>query len=172
MTILARLRIERAVQSYDLWLDLQGAPGRRRRELRRELRANLTDAAATLGARTAVRNLGSIRAMALGALPQDPARARWSVGAVAGVGASALVAVAVLLSGLAWIEGATAVDPRASVSGGLPWFPGSELAYAPVGSGIAVELGLGWAPLAAFALTFVLVAQPWRSLRPRRTAGA
>lgn len=41
-----RLRVENAVFSYSFWLDLRGIAGRRRRDLRRELRANLQDAAA------------------------------------------------------------------------------------------------------------------------------
>ena len=64
MNILDRARIVGATPSYDLWLDLAGVPGRRRRELGRELRANLGDAAALVGSRKAVRNLGSIREMA------------------------------------------------------------------------------------------------------------
>jgi hypothetical protein len=44
MNILDRARILRATVSYDLWLDLAGMPGRRRRDLRWELGVNLGDA--------------------------------------------------------------------------------------------------------------------------------
>lgn len=54
MNVLDRVRIERAVLGYDWWLDLRGTPWRRRRDLRSELRANLRDAAAHIGARAAV----------------------------------------------------------------------------------------------------------------------
>lgn len=164
MNALARLQLERAVQSYDLWLELRGTPRKRRRALRHELRANLTDAAATVGARTAVRNLGSTRAMAAAAVEPNPAHPRWSVGAVAGVSALMLVAVTLTFSAMAWVEGVMATDPTRGVTGGLPWFPGSELAYDPLASGFAFGLGFGWAPLVAFTITFLLVAQPWRPL--------
>jgi len=56
VNILDRARIVGATVSYDLWLELAGVPGRRRRDLRRELRANLRDATALVGSHTAVRN--------------------------------------------------------------------------------------------------------------------
>ena len=49
MSLIDRFRRENAVQQYDFWLDLRAVPMRRRRELRRELRANLTEASADVG---------------------------------------------------------------------------------------------------------------------------
>jgi hypothetical protein len=57
-----RLRIERAVWRLD-WL-AQDLPGRTRRSMRRDLRANLRAAAADVGAAQAIRNLGSLHQVA------------------------------------------------------------------------------------------------------------
>lgn len=58
LTWIGRLRIERAVWRLD-WL-VQDLPGRTRRGIRRDLRANLRAAAADVGAAQAIRNLGSL----------------------------------------------------------------------------------------------------------------
>lgn len=67
VNIVDRARIIGATVSYVLWLDLADVPGQRRRDLRRELRANLGDATALVGSREAVQNLGSTRKMAAAA---------------------------------------------------------------------------------------------------------
>ncbi|MCW2539408.1 MAG: hypothetical protein JWN95_1133 [Frankiales bacterium] len=61
-TVMDRLRIERAVWSFDA--RLQDLPRRSRIAKRRELRQNLRAAAGEVGARRAVRQLGSLRALA------------------------------------------------------------------------------------------------------------
>jgi hypothetical protein len=58
-----RLRIELAVRSLDWELDGR-VPRARRRQIRNELRSNLIEAAERVGAETAVRQLGDLRAMA------------------------------------------------------------------------------------------------------------
>jgi hypothetical protein len=68
MSLLDRMWIGRAVVGYDFWLEARGVAGRRRRDLRRELRANLSEAALDVGAREAVRRVGSPRVLALEAL--------------------------------------------------------------------------------------------------------
>lgn len=170
MNLLERARIEAAVQSYDLWLDLRGARGRRRRDLRRELRANLVEASARVGAREAVDRLGSTRAMATEAIPIRAGRPRWNVGGVTGVVVFALVVLAELLSALAWTDGVMAAAPAVPAAGSLTLFPGTDLTYSPEGSGFAVTYALGWLAPAVGALVFVLVARPWRALR-RETSG-
>ena len=105
MNVIDRARIENAVQSYSFWLDWRGASGRRRRELRRELPANLVDAADHGGARDAVRHLGGTRRMAAEALPPDrAARAGPSV-STATAGAARPGPVVELLAALAWVDG-------------------------------------------------------------------
>lgn len=168
MKLLDRARVERAVQSYDLWLDLRGAAGRRRRELRRELRSNLTEAAAEVGAREAVDRLGSTRAMAVEAHPRLEHRPRWSVGLLAGLLTLAVVVLGEVFSALAWTDGVLAAAPERAVSGSLAFFPGSSLEYVPDVAGFSITLAFGWLAPAAGAVVFLVVARAWRSLPGRR----
>jgi hypothetical protein len=165
MNILDRVRIERAVLSYDWWLDLRGTPWRRRRDLRSELRANLRDAAAHTGARAAVTSLGSTRQMAADSAVHDPTRPRWAVGIYSGVTALLLTLLGALLASLAWADGVMDADPTKPVSGSVTLLPGSSMEYAPLGDGFAVSSSVGWLPVAVGLLTFVLVARPWRAVR-------
>ena len=165
MNALDRVRIERAVLSYDWWLDLRGTPWRRRRDLRSELRANLRDAAAHTGAPGAVRALGSTRQMAADASAEDPTRPRWAVGVYSGVTALLLTLLVALFAALAWADGVMSADPTKPVRGSVTLLPGSSMEYAPLGDGFAVSSSVGWLPVAIGLLVFVLVARPWRALR-------
>lgn len=169
MNLLDRIRIERAVQSYDLWLDLRGASMRRRRGLRRELRANLAEATADVGSRTAVDRLGSTRSMAVVAVPSRRGVPRWSVGGTAAVVALALTLLAQVLAALAWLDGVLDAAGGQAVTGALTFFPGSTLEYTPMGDGFGLALGVGWLPWALGLLVFVLVARPWRLLARAET---
>jgi hypothetical protein len=171
MNVADRLRVERTVLSYDWWLDLRGANGRRRRELRRELRANLVDATQHVGSGAAVRSLGSTREMAAEALPPDRTRPRWAAGLQAGLAALTATLLLELLAALTWLDGAEAADPDGRVTGPLTLFPGSSVEYTPVESGFSFFFAPGWTALAVGLLVLVVVARPWRlarrSPRPR-----
>ena len=165
MNILDRARIVGATLSYDLWLDLAGVPGRRRRELRRELRANLGDATALVGSRKAVRNLGSTREMAAAANSPDPKRPRWTVGFMVGLSLFGLSLFAETIAALTWFDGAMAAAPESRVTGAMTFSPGSSLTYSPSASGFSASLGFGWVCLLVGFIAFILAAQPWRLLR-------
>jgi hypothetical protein len=165
MNVLDRIRIEWAVLSYDWWLDLRGAPWRRRRDLRHELRANLREATARSGGRAAVAALGSTRQMASDAWVEDATRPRWTAGAQCGFAALLLTLFVALLAGLAWADGVMSADPSQPVRGSVTLLPGSSMEYAPIGDGFAVSAGVGWLPLAVGLLAFVVVARPWRAVR-------
>ena len=165
MNVLDRARIERAVLSYDWWLDLRGTPWRRRRDLRSELRANLRDAASRSGARQAVASLGSTRQMAAEASVDDPTRPRWAVGVYSGMAALTLSLIVALSAGLAWADGVLSADPVEPVSGSVTFIPGSAVEYAPVGDGFALSYSTGWAPVVVALAVFVVVARPWRAVR-------
>lgn len=64
-----RFRVERAVWTVDT--HLASLPGGSRREIRREMRANLWAAAAEVGAPQAVRALGDLRVLAVGYLEAE-----------------------------------------------------------------------------------------------------
>jgi hypothetical protein len=69
MPLIDRLRIERAIWTLDALV--QSLPGRSRRAIRREMRANLRAAGAEVGGREAVRRLGSLRRVAIGYLEAE-----------------------------------------------------------------------------------------------------
>ena len=164
MNILDRVRIERAVLSYDFWLDLRGTPWRRRRDLRQELRTNLRDSSTRSGARAAVAALASTRQMAADAQVVDPARPRWTAGVHSGFVALMLTLLGALIAATAWADGVLSADPTEPVSGSVTLLPGSSLEYAPVGDGFALSYSTGWAPVVVGLVVFVLVARPWRAL--------
>lgn len=172
MNVVDHLRVERAVQSYGFWLDLRGASGRRRRELRHELRGNLREASATHGSAAAVQALGSPRAMARQALVVDPTSVRWTAGAQAALAALAVVVLVELLASLAWLDGVLATEPVADVTGSLTLFPGSSLTYEPLDPGFSMSLSLGWLGLVAALMVLVVVARPWRVFTGRRSRPA
>ena len=161
MNILDRARIVGATLSYDLWLDLAGVPGRRRRELR----ANLGDATTLVGSRKAVRNLGSTREMAAAANSPDPKRPRWTVGFMVGLSLFGLSLFAETIAALTWFDGAMAAAPESRVTGAMTFSPGSSLTYSPSASGFSASLGFGWVCLLVGFIAFILAAQPWRLLR-------
>ena len=165
MNVLDRARIERAVLSYDFWLDLRGTPWRRRRDLRRELRANLREAAARSGGRGAVAALGNTRQMAADAWDEDATRPRWTAGAQSGFAALLVTLLGALLATTAWADGVMSADPSKPVRGSVTLLPGSSMEYAPLGDGFVVSSSVGWLPVAVGLLAFVVVARPWRAIR-------
>ena len=167
MNILDRARIGGATLSYDFWLDFAGVPGRRRADLRRELRANLGEATAVVGSRNAVRGLGSTRDMAAAASAPDCRRPRWTVGLSVGIALAALTLIAEFLSALSWLDGAISASPDNQVTGALTFFPGSSLTYSPSAGGLSLTIGFGWICLLVGVIAFVIAAQPWRlHIRP------
>jgi len=165
-----RLRINLAVLRYDAWLDLRGGVGSRtRRQLRRELRANLVDASAQVGSRDAVRRLGPIRELAAeaGDATRPTARPTWGRGGVVAARVFALVLLLEALALMWWLGGARDAGVP-TVRGSLALFPGSAVEYSRLAGGTAVEFQPGWLVLAAAAVTFAVASRPW--LLARRPA--
>jgi hypothetical protein len=108
-----RLRIERTVWTLDAYV--QDLPGRSRRAIRREMRANLRAAAEEVGSEQAIRRLGNLRRLAadyLDAEYGDGPRPHWGK-AVFWVVAVEVVILGLLLAGhSAFIAGIEAADPR------------------------------------------------------------
>jgi hypothetical protein len=167
MSLSDRLRIERAVQSYDWWLSWHNTGGRRRRELRRELRANLVAAAAEPGgARAAVTALGDIRQLATETLAADQPSSQWP-GAVGKAFAALFVALFPEgVSALGWLQGAEAAGALEgpSVVGSLTFFPGSVVSFVHEGTYHSSGWQPGWLCLLVGALVFVVALRPWRVL--------
>jgi hypothetical protein len=112
---LDRLRIERAIWTLDA--HVQNLPGRSRKAIRREIRANLRAATAEVGSAQAIRQLGNLRRLAadyLDAEYGDGSRPHWGK-AVFWVLAVEAVLLGLLLAGLsAFIAGVEAANPAPS----------------------------------------------------------
>lgn len=167
MGIIDRLRIEDAVQRYDFWLELRGARGRQRRALRRELRANLRDAAADIGVTRALFNIGSPKQLAWEMTPEAASRPRWSMGAMWASLAFGMVVFAVLLTSISFTAGVEASGVVGETVRGFvfPWFGVDYMARVEPGRG-GLSVGAGnvqWYFLGIPLLTFLAVARPWRA---------
>lgn len=168
-------RVRFAVFRYDFWLDLHGVGRRRRRELRRELHANLVDSAARVGEREALRALGSLRRLAAesASATEDVAephrRPRWGPAASAALAALGIVALVELLAAMWWVTAAHD-SGVSSVTGSLLLFPSSTIEWHSAADGASVAVQPGWLMLAAAALTFVAVSRPWHLLTRRRAS--
>ncbi len=165
-SVLDRARIWGAGLRYDFWLDLNSVPAKRRRSLRSELRANLTEAAASVGATIAIRRVGSLRSMARESVVDDVSRPRWLAGWWAGLSTLAALVVLFMLMSLVYAEGVLDSGVTTPVSSGLFPFVGSEITIdpSPDGGGIALSMSPGFGPFVAALVVFVLVARPWRLL--------
>jgi hypothetical protein len=163
VNILQRARIELAVQLFEYHLESRGTRGARRRDLRRELRANLVDAANAEGVAAALEGIGSPLALAVEVGELDRSRPRWWLGALWGA-----VAFALVLAGIAWTNAVMLATLAASGGGAAaieiaPWW-GIRFTASVGADGTPVSIGaegsLIWllAPLAIF----LLASQPWR----------
>ncbi len=175
MRSIDRLRTESAVQRYDFWLDFRGVSRSRRRELRRELRSNLSDAAAAEGVGRALRGIGSPRTLAHEVAETSPARPRWAVGAYCALGVFVALTVAWMFSVLGFVDGVTASGVTGQeVSGSVfPW--GGEVAaeLQQGGAGLSVSGTFPPAILLVCLGVLLLAAQPWRRWVSRhRVTGA
>ena len=170
MSITDQLRIESAVLRYDFWLDYRGVRGRRRRELRRELRANLAEATALEGSRAAVLGIGSPRAMAYAATEGDGRRARWTFGVVCAGVVWFTLSMMWLFSVIGFLDGvdASGVEGRDVSGTSFPWGGAVSAHVTPGHGGLSLSATYPWSILALVALTFLLTAQPWRLVTGRR----
>lgn len=170
---LDRLRIERAVQVVDTWIgDL---PGRRRRQVRAELRADLLASAEEVGAREAVRRLGPLRRLAAGYLDAEfgdvRPRPSWAKGMVWAVAAELVLLTALFAGTIGFSAGLDAVKLK---SGTYRWAPLGDLGphYVETWAGgqfEAFELDLPLpAGILTVALVFVMGGRMWRTLPLRR----
>lgn len=163
LTLADRWRRWSYLQDVELWLDPM--PGKRRREVLRELRTNLADAASDVGMRQAIEDLGRPRDLAREFVQAEPRhRPAWSLG-VLGAGAVLLVA---LLAGLSYAFGMS--DALLDAGGGSA--EGSFLGIAV--STVATEDELSWTwsgwswPITIVAvIAFLIASSSWRLVTRR-----
>jgi len=176
LTLLDRLRIERAVWSLDFLV--QDIPRPARRAIRRELRGNLRSAAADVGTPAAVRQLGNLRRLAAGYLDAEYGagrpRPRWLKGLFWALAVESVSLSGWILGQSAFLAGVRATDPHATGVYGWHGWPGS---WAINGTVIMVDGEVRGGSLTVYPLFlllptvgFVLGGRLWRLLRPLRRA--
>lgn len=155
-----RLKRWSYLQDVSLWLEPMS--GRRRREVVRELRGNLEDAATDVGMPQAIADLGKPRDLAREYVQAEPRkRPNWSLGVVA-LGAVLLVSI---LAGFSYLFGMS--DALLDTGGGSASgsFLGLDVATVATDDELSWAL-TGWSwPITVAALLALLVgAQVWRAL--------
>lgn len=171
MSVLDRIRIENAVQRYDLALDLYGVRGPQRRDLRRELRTNLRESASQAGARRALAGIGSPEtlARASAAAYHDPRRPAWSQGLLWAMAAVAVYWLVALWTAFAFMDGAFASGVRHEVRGRPTLLPGVEVFVrqdaAGLAGGLVLQGGFWLGSLALFLVVLAVTGRLWRPLR-------
>lgn len=160
MNLWERARIELAVQRFEYHLESRGTPGRRRRDLRRELRANLLEAAQMDGVAAALDGIGSPRALAVQVGELDRSRPRWWPGLLWGA-----VTFVVILVGMVQVN-AVMLATLAAAGGGNavievpPWWGVRFSAAVGSDGSIGAEGSLLWVVLPF--VVFLVASQPWR----------
>ncbi|MEM9131716.1 MAG: hypothetical protein AAF962_09955 [Actinomycetota bacterium] len=164
---LDRARIALAGMRYDFWLDLRYTPRRRRRELRTELTANLTEAAERVGVAQALAGVGSLRVMAAETTRPDEAAPRWYAGTVAGLTAFTGALFLLLVQTFSYLEGVLDSEVVGEVSSSLFPFVWTEITVISGEDGFEFFIAPGPVPLVFAVVVAALVARPWRALRSR-----
>lgn len=154
-----QVRVRWAVLRLDLWQSWYAVPGRTGKAMRRELAANLQDAADSPGGVAgAVQRLGSLRELARESVV-DTGGVRWERGAMAAVVAFALVLLVQMLLSFVYADGLLAAG------GGQGRLLGNEVSAREDADSLTVVTAFGGWALVVVPLAFVLVARPWRLLR-------
>ncbi len=165
MQVTENIRLWWAKFRYDFWLDVYCVGRRDRRDLRRELAANLREAAADVGMGPALVGVGGLRRLARES-SRDIRRSSWSAGISAGLIVAALSLVSFFFLSLYYAEGVIDAGVGRPVSSWLFPFVGSSVeVHDEGGSGLTVSVSPGVLPFVLGLAAFVLVARPWRALR-------
>ena len=170
MNIVDRSRIAGAVARYDFWMDFRGVPGRRRKELRTELRANLDEAAEREGTTRALLAIGSPRAMAYAVAETYRGRPRWAFGGYVALATWVVLQLLWTFSVLGFVEGvrASGVTGRPVTGSVPPLVSQASAEFGAAGEPVAMAGVLPLSVLGVALVAFVLAAGPWRPLVHRR----
>jgi hypothetical protein len=162
--MLRKLQIESVIQKLDWQLEGR-VPRSRRREIRKELRANLAAAAEEVGTEEAIRRLGNVRDLAGEYLEFETGKIHVRTGLYA-----ALVAVVFLeLLGLALLDGFREGFEAAGGTGSSHYSFWPYSIEASAGSQSAWSISIAWPGLFGVPLlAFLGWARSWRLLARRR----
>lgn len=173
LSVLDRARVAFAGRRYDFWLDLRYVRRRTRRDLRTELTANLTEAAADVGVSQALANVGSLRTLAADATRTDEPAARWYAGTIAALTAFTASLFLFVVQALTYVEGVLdSGTDDGEVGSSLFPFLWSEVVVEPSSDGFAFTLFPGPMPIVFAAVVGAVVARPWRAIRPSLNAAS
>ncbi len=164
---------ELLVVRYDSWLDLYGVPGKDRKALRNELKANLMEAEAAQGWPAARAGVGSVQDLARehAEAVRDPHRPAWGVG----VTVAALVFGAVMWSMVwtmfAFADGVFAggIEAGRTIEAPVTLLPGSRFSAGRDADG-AIWTSAYFSPWLVLGLPFIgflLGSRVWRLLGSR-----
>lgn len=169
MNVRDTIRLESWLTRYDFWLDSRGVPLGVRSALGKEMRANLTEAAADVGLAEALAGVGEPRRLADEAaeVAVDPTRPTWLSGVMAALTALAAYAVVIALAAVSFFQGVIASGVDHEVEGRLLVAPGLRVLAQESSEAISLGLeGFAWLAPALAALAFVLGSRLWRLAIP------
>lgn len=168
MNITEKVRLEAWLTRYDFWLDSRGVPLGVRSALGREMRANLTEAAADVGLAEALAGVGEPKDLATEAAETavDPTRPTWLTGLGWAFTAALGYAVVMLLSFITFAQGVQATGSEA----GRGWallVPGMDVmvSNSPSSFGFETE-GFPWLLPVVAVLGFLVGSRVWRLTIP------
>lgn len=168
MNITEKVRLEAWLTRYDFWLDSRGVPLGVRSALGREMRANLTEAAADVGLAEALAGVGEPKDLATEAAETavDPTRPTWLTGLGWAFTAALGYAVVMLLSFITFAQGVQATGSEA----GRGWallVPGMDVmvSNSPSSFGFETE-GFPWLLPVVAVLGFLIGSRVWRLTIP------
>lgn len=168
MNITEKVKLEGWLTRYDFWLDSRGVPLGVRSALGREMRANLTEAAADVGLAEALAGVGEPKELATEAAETavDPTRPTWLTGLGWAFTAALGYAVVMLLSFITFAQGVQATGSEA----GRGWallVPGMDVmvSNSPSSFGFETE-GFPWLLPVVAVLGFLIGSRVWRLTIP------
>lgn len=167
------IRSEWADARYDFWLDFYGTPWKARRQLRRELKANLAEASADVGWEKALDGVGSLRLLAKEGAEavRDPRKPAWSSGLGAAAAAFASIMLLGMFASMAFTDGAMAAGlaETATATGRIRLMPGMTASVEGATAG-GLVFGMQFSPWLALgvpAVCFLLASRIWRLVTGR-----
>lgn len=163
-----KIKLESWLTRYDFWLDSRGVPLGVRSALGREMRANLTEAAADVGLGQALAGAGSPKELATEAAEGavDPTRPRWLEGLAWAAAAAVVYGVVVLVSVVTFFQGVSATDAERARGWAL-LAPGLQIDVVRTDEQLSLGVtGIPWLLPVLALLAFLLGSRIWRLAIP------
>lgn len=163
-----KIKLESWLTRYDFWLDSRGVPLGVRSALGKEMRSNLTEAAADVGLDEALAGAGSPKELATEAaeVAVDPTRPTWLQGLGWAVAAAVGYGLIVLISLLTFTQGVFASGAERATGWAL-LAPGVQIDVVNTEAEVSMGAsGFPWLLPAVALLGFLIGARVWRLAIP------